>query len=96
MASSTSGTERVPSAIPSTSSSPSALGSRSETADKTSDKATDALSSVTERGGEAVSGFQEVGGNIADVVADSVRNQPMATIVIAVGVGFVLGALWKT
>ena len=64
--------------------------------DKASGMVDDAISSVTERGREAVSGFQEVGSNIAYVVEDSAKNQPMATLAIAVGVGFVLGALWKT
>ena len=64
--------------------------------DKASGMVDDAISSVTERGRDAVSGIQEIGGNIAYVVEDSVKTQPMATLAIAVGVGFVLGALWKT
>ena len=71
------------------------------------DKATDQFSRVAEhaegmanrvaeQGREAGERMQEVAGNFKGAVDKSVRDQPMATLVTAVMVGFVLGALWKS
>jgi len=79
MASTTTGTEKVPSAIPSTSSSASALGSARETVVK--ERARNPMMVATE--------FNEA-------VRTSLRDQPMTTLAAAVGIGFVLGAIWKT
>jgi ElaB/YqjD/DUF883 family membrane-anchored ribosome-binding protein len=40
--------------------------------------------------------MQEVAGNLKGAVDRSVRDQPMATLVFAGIVGFVLGTLWKS
>lgn len=52
--------------------------------------------SMTAQGREASEGIQEVVGNIKGAIDKSVIDQPMATLAIAAGVGFVLGALWKS
>jgi ElaB/YqjD/DUF883 family membrane-anchored ribosome-binding protein len=76
---------------------------RSDLADKATDQfkkvadrvegvagaAADQVRDVTDRAGE-------VAGNLKGAVDKSVKNQPMATLAIAAGVGFVLGALWKS
>ena len=51
---------------------------------------------VVEQGREVGGQVQAVAGNLKDAVDKSVRDQPMATIVIAAALGFVLGALWKS
>jgi ElaB/YqjD/DUF883 family membrane-anchored ribosome-binding protein len=38
----------------------------------------------------------EVAGNLKSAVDKSVKDQPMATLVVAAAAGFVLGALWKS
>ena len=40
-------------------------------------------------------GAGEVAGNFKSAVDRSVKDQPMATLVLAAVVGFVLGAIWK-
>jgi ElaB/YqjD/DUF883 family membrane-anchored ribosome-binding protein len=38
----------------------------------------------------------EVAGNLKGALDKSVEHQPVATLAMAAGVGFVLGALWKS
>ena len=77
MASTTTGTEKVPSAIPSTSSSASALGTARETA------------------GEGGRNPKMMASEFHAAVRTSLNDQPMTTIAAVVGIGFVLGAIWK-
>lgn len=83
---------------------------RSELSDKASDfkdKATEQFKKVADR----VEGLAtdtadqmrqvgdragEVAGNFKSAVDKSVKDQPMATLLMAAAVGFVLGALWKS
>jgi len=51
--------------------------------------AADQMRDVTDRTGE-------VAGNLRRAVDKSVKEQPMATLLMAAAVGFVLGALWKS
>jgi ElaB/YqjD/DUF883 family membrane-anchored ribosome-binding protein len=51
--------------------------------------AADQMRDVTDRTGE-------VAGNFKRAVDKSVKEQPMATLLMAAAVGFVLGALWKS
>jgi len=80
---------------------------RSDTASDFMDKATDqigkvadtiesAASRAAQQGREAGQQVQEVAGNFKGAVEKSVEKQPMATLVLAAAVGFVLGALWKS
>jgi ElaB/YqjD/DUF883 family membrane-anchored ribosome-binding protein len=59
-------------------------------------QAQDAASRMTAQGREASEGVQEVAGNIKGAIDKSVTDQPMATLAMAAGIGFVLGALWKS
>ena len=45
---------------------------------------------------EAADAVREVTHNFGKAVDNSLERQPMTTIAMAVAVGFVLGALWKT
>jgi ElaB/YqjD/DUF883 family membrane-anchored ribosome-binding protein len=48
------------------------------------------------QGREVSEGMQEIAGNVRGAIDKSLAQQPMATLAIAAGVGFVLGALWKS
>jgi ElaB/YqjD/DUF883 family membrane-anchored ribosome-binding protein len=45
---------------------------------------------------EAADAVREVRDNFGNALDDSLERQPITTIAMAVAVGFVLGALWKT
>ncbi|MDX2157065.1 MAG: hypothetical protein SFW09_11210 [Hyphomicrobiaceae bacterium] len=51
---------------------------------------------VADQGREAGERVTEVAGNFKSAVDKSVREQPLATLAIAAGLGFVVGALWKS
>jgi ElaB/YqjD/DUF883 family membrane-anchored ribosome-binding protein len=85
----------------------SAAGSLSETASNIADIASTKIgqvvesaestaTAVAEQGREAGERVQEVAGNLKSAVNKSVKDQPMATLAVAVAMGFVIGALWKS
>lgn len=45
--------------------------------------------------GEAADAMREVRDNFADTLEETVQERPLATLAMAVGVGFVLGAIWR-
>lgn len=55
-----------------------------------------AASAVSERSREATEQVQEVAGNFKTAVDKSVKDQPITTLLLAAGLGFVVGALWKS
>src|SRR5262245_35237986 len=63
---------------------------------KVADQIEGAASRLKEQGREAGQQVQEVAGNFKGAVEKSVEKQPMATLLMAAAVGFVLGALWKS
>jgi ElaB/YqjD/DUF883 family membrane-anchored ribosome-binding protein len=50
---------------------------------------------LAERGREASRAVRDVADNFGTALDRSLARQPMTTLAMAVGVGFVLGALWK-
>jgi ElaB/YqjD/DUF883 family membrane-anchored ribosome-binding protein len=52
------------------------------------------VSDAQEKGKQAVEAVGEVRDNLAHAIDKSLKQQPYMTLVLAVGVGFVLGALW--
>jgi ElaB/YqjD/DUF883 family membrane-anchored ribosome-binding protein len=64
--------------------------------DKALDSAEIAARSVAQQGREAGQRVSEVAGNLKSAVDKSVNDQPMATLVVAAALGFVIGALWKS
>lgn len=56
----------------------------------------DAANTVAERGREASENMQVVANNFRDAFNKSMREQPLATLAMAAGLAFVLGALWKS
>lgn len=63
---------------------------------KVAGQAEDVANRVAEQGREAKERMQEVAGNFKGALDRSVKEQPMATLVFAGVVGFVLGALWRS
>lgn len=49
-----------------------------------------------EQGRQATEQVQVVAENFKTAVDKSVKDQPLTTLAIAAGVGFVIGALWKS
>lgn len=54
------------------------------------------MRSVADQGRQAGERVQEVAGNLKGALDKSVKEQPMATLVLAGALGFVLGAIWKS
>lgn len=64
--------------------------------EKTSAQASRAAESITKQARETGQKLQEAASNVDATVRQSINNQPMATLAVAVALGFVLGALWKS
>jgi ElaB/YqjD/DUF883 family membrane-anchored ribosome-binding protein len=64
--------------------------------DEVVEKAESVASSVAHQGREAGQQVQEVAGNLKNAVDKSVKDQPIATLLVAAALGFVVGALWKS
>ncbi len=64
--------------------------------DRALDSAEAAARNMAEQGREASERVSQVAGNMRIAVDKSVREQPGATLMVAVALGFVLGALWKS
>lgn len=70
---------------------------REDTRPKTGgQKAESATAQVENAAHEAADAVREVTDNFGNALDNSLERQPMTTIAMAVAVGFVLGALWKT
>ena len=59
-------------------------------------RAADQAEEMAEQGRQTAERMQEVAGSVKGAVSKSMKEQPMATLVFAAIVGFVLGALWKS
>jgi len=53
------------------------------------------LSGAKDSGREAVDAFRDVADTFSDAVDDSLQRRPYATLAVAAGIGFLLGALWR-
>jgi ElaB/YqjD/DUF883 family membrane-anchored ribosome-binding protein len=70
-----------------------------EFADKAADLAEQAgeqIERFTQQGRQATEQVQKVGENLMTAVDKSVKEQPLTTLAVAAGLGFVIGALWKS
>lgn len=63
--------------------------------DRVAEQVEGTVADLTERGREASRSMRDVAGNFGTALDRSLERQPMTTLAMAVGVGFVLGALWK-
>jgi ElaB/YqjD/DUF883 family membrane-anchored ribosome-binding protein len=53
------------------------------------------VSDATAKGQEAVDAVREVGDNMADAIDESLKKRPYTTLALAVGIGFLFGAMWR-
>jgi ElaB/YqjD/DUF883 family membrane-anchored ribosome-binding protein len=81
----------------------SQYGGRSDYSDKATDQFKKVADRVEDVAGAAANQMREVtdragevAGNFKGAVQKSVKEQPMATLLMAAAIGFVLGALWKS
>jgi ElaB/YqjD/DUF883 family membrane-anchored ribosome-binding protein len=58
------------------------------------DSAAGVISDVRDQGKEAVEAVAEVRDNMATAIDRSLKDRPYTTLALAVGFGFLLGALW--
>lgn len=66
-----------------------------EVADRAQEKFSEAVDEVSVRAREARDAVRDYGNQAADKLDESLRTRPMTTLVGAVAVGFLLGAIWK-
>ena len=52
------------------------------------------VSDAQGKGKEAVQAVREVRDNVADAIDKSLDERPYTTLLLAVGIGFLLGAMW--
>jgi ElaB/YqjD/DUF883 family membrane-anchored ribosome-binding protein len=52
------------------------------------------ISDVRDQGKEALEAFAEVRDNMAIPIDRSLKDRPYTTLALAIGLGFLLGALW--
>jgi ElaB/YqjD/DUF883 family membrane-anchored ribosome-binding protein len=67
-----------------------------ETIGKVVEQAETTVRNLADRGSEAGEQVNQVAGHIKSAIDKSVRDQPIATLVVAAAIGFTLGALWKS
>ena len=53
------------------------------------------MSDAQDKGREAVDAMRDVSDNLVAAIDDSLKNRPYATLAIAGGLGFLLGAMWR-
>jgi len=53
------------------------------------------ISGAGEKGREASEAVRDVTDNFAEAVEESLRSRPLTTLAMAVGIGFVFGAVWR-
>jgi ElaB/YqjD/DUF883 family membrane-anchored ribosome-binding protein len=57
--------------------------------------ANSAISDAQATGKDAVDAFREVADTFGDALDDSLKHRPYATLAMAAGIGFLLGAVWR-
>ena len=53
------------------------------------------VSDVGAKGQEAIDAAHEVGDKVIDAIDESLQKQPYTTLAVALGIGFLLGAMWR-
>lgn len=67
-----------------------------ERAANLAEKTGEQIERIAEQGRQATEQVQVVAENFKTAVDKSVKDQPLTTLAIAAGIGFVIGALWKS
>jgi ElaB/YqjD/DUF883 family membrane-anchored ribosome-binding protein len=53
------------------------------------------VTDATAKGQQAVDAVREVGDNMVDAIGESLKRRPYTTLALAVGIGFLFGAMWR-
>lgn len=53
------------------------------------------VSDAQDKGREAVDAMREVSDKFVEAVDESIKNRPYATLAMALGLGFLFGAIWR-
>jgi ElaB/YqjD/DUF883 family membrane-anchored ribosome-binding protein len=53
------------------------------------------MADASAKGQEAVDAVREVGDNVMDAIDESLKKRPYTTLAMAVGIGFLFGAIWR-
>jgi ElaB/YqjD/DUF883 family membrane-anchored ribosome-binding protein len=53
------------------------------------------MADASAKGQEAVDAVREVGDNVIDAIDESLKKRPYTTLALAVGIGFLFGAIWR-
>jgi ElaB/YqjD/DUF883 family membrane-anchored ribosome-binding protein len=54
-----------------------------------------ALDDASDRGGAMLSAAQDVAGSLEETIEDAIVQRPLATVGIALGLGFLIGVTWR-
>ena len=54
-----------------------------------------AIDDMSERGGAMFDAAQEAYGSIEETLEDAITQRPLATVGLALGIGFLIGAAWR-
>lgn len=65
-------------------------------AERTGDRIERTVQDLADQGRQATEHVQVVAENFKTAVDKSVKDQPLTTLAVAAGIGFVIGALWKS
>lgn len=65
-------------------------------AEKTGEQIERTVQDLADQGRQATEHVQVVAENFKTAVDKSVKDQPLTTLAVAAGIGFVIGALWKS
>jgi len=65
-------------------------------AERTGDRIERTAQDLADQGRQATEQVQVVAENFKTAVNKSVKDQPLTTLAVAAGIGFVIGALWKS
>ncbi|WP_072395242.1 DUF883 family protein [Hyphomicrobium sp. CS1GBMeth3] len=65
-------------------------------AERTGEQIERTVQNFADQGRQATEHVQVVAENFKTAVDKSVKDQPLTTLAIAAGIGFVIGALWKS
>jgi ElaB/YqjD/DUF883 family membrane-anchored ribosome-binding protein len=53
------------------------------------------MADASAKGQEAVDAVREVGDNVMDAIDESLKRRPYTMLALAVGIGFLFGAIWR-
>ena len=65
-------------------------------AERTGEQIERTVQNFAEQGRQATEHVQVVAENFKTAVDKSVKDQPLTTLAVAAGIGFIIGALWKS